>query len=1111
MKIYQVFLLFTFFFLADKIAFAQQSHKAVKFDKIGTEEGLSQSSVQCIAQDFRGFMWFGTQNGLNKFDGYNFTVFKAINGDSTSLMSNFIQQIFEDSKKNLWVAAGGLQVFNHESQSFRRYRHNPNDPLSIPSNYVQCFYEDHFGNLWIGTSNGLARLKADKNGKPYFEVFKNDVNKSSTLSHNNVLTIFQDSERSLWIGTEHGLNRMNPDKRTFSRFEHQEANPNSLAHSTVRSICEDTRGNLWIGTPNGLSCLASPHRNKGYFTNFRQDKYPELSDNNIKICYKDKDGWVWIGTVDGLNRIVLGDEDKPYFIKYQSNPLDRYSLSDNHIISMAEDRDGVIWFGTFLGGFNKFDKNKEKFIAINKMPTALSTISDNNVTSFCEDETGVWVGTGYGGLNKVSIYGDKLTFKSYKQGSNSISNNHITDIKKSKDGYLWIATFGGGVCRMNPQTEEIVQMRARSDNANSLSSDFVRALLVDEDRNLWIGSSKGIDVLQANQEMTHFKNGNNGFKGGDIHHFFEGKNDQIWIASSKGLYSFDKKLRRFMLYTRDFSQNTTLSSNLINFVHEDVNGFIWIGTDAGLNRLEPKKGTFRLFTEKDGLANNSVMGILEDGHYNLWLTTLKGISKFSAQNESFRNYDITDGLQGNEFNPAAVFKGKSGKFYVGGLNGFNIFDPESIKDNQNSPDIVITNFMVNNKSMPLKLFLNKNIPDAKKIYLEGGQNNFSFEFAALQFSEPTKNLYAYRLEGFETDWIFTGAERRFASYTNMPDGEYTFMVRGANSDGVWNDIGTSIVIVIAPPIWKTWWFATFIAASILFGLSFIIQKLQLFKGKDKKTTESLEAAKLEESRLHKELEDKSRFGAVSNLDYASQIQRAILPDEHDLRSLIPDAVHYSKPAFTVSADFFWTGEKYGKVILAVVDCSGMGITGAFMSFVVNAMLNEIVNVKGYTDAHLILRELDKSVRRSFYKGTLQGEEEIEVGVCTINPKNKTLEFAGAKNDLVVMKNGEMIIFKGDRHTINGSTETELFQYNKNTISYEKPLTLYTFTDGFSNQFGGLTGKKFKMGKFKDLLFQIHTLPLNEQRNVLKDTFENWVGEKHEQIDDVLVVAFQLGV
>jgi serine phosphatase RsbU (regulator of sigma subunit) len=312
-------------------------------------------------------------------------------------------------------------------------------------------------------------------------------------------------------------------------------------------------------------------------------------------------------------------------------------------------------------------------------------------------------------------------------------------------------------------------------------------------------------------------------------------------------------------------------------------------------------------------------------------------------------------------------------------------------------------------------------------------------------------------------------------------------------------------------VWKTWWFRVATVILCVLFIGFISQRASIFRRKAKITetkTERNEYA--EEARIQREIEERSRMSALSNLEYASQIQKAILPDEHDLRSLIPQAVHYSKPAYSVSADFFWVGEKYGKIILAVVDCSGKGVTGAFMSFVVNAMMNEIVNVKGYTDAHLILRELDKSVRKSFYKGTLQGEEEIEVGICTINPKNKMLEFAGAKNNLMVIQDGKAEVFKGDRHTINGAAEKEIFQYGKHLISFEKPTYFFTYTDGFADQFGGLTGKKFKMTTFRDLLFQMHEQPLAEQSRILRETFENWIGDKHEQIDDVLVISFRLG-
>lgn len=1090
----------------------QDAQSYVKFDRLSSDVGLSQNAVQAVVQDFRGFMWFGTQNGLNRYDGYEFKVFNQNSEDSTSLSGSYVQALLEDKQRQLWVSAGGLHRYDRENMRFERFLHYPGDLQSIASNVVHCLYEDKLGNLWIGTNNGLSMLPVSNISakKPKFKTFRAQAYNPKALSHNNVLSIFEDSHGTLWVGTENGLNRMLPDFSGFTPFFADKQKKGSLCHNTIRALTEDSQGNLWIGTPEGLSVLEAEHRNEGHFNSCISTGENLLPSADIRALHKDQDGQLWVGTSEGLARLLQQNQDTFHFETYQHNPLNPTSLSDNHIRSIGEDKDGILWVGTFLGGVNKYDKHKEKFFTHRKQSNAQNTLSDNVVRAFYEDGNTLWVGTYYGGLNQVkeSADGTKVVHLRKRDG---LPSDNITALLKDNDNQLWIGTENGLAIRQSSGRLRIL----REDT--ELSHRHVHGLFQDSQRKIWVSTLRGLDVFDPKTEKFSYfvaqPEAKNAYQGAEVWGFTEAKDGKIWLASAHGLHAFDPETESFKAYFHTPGDPTTLSNNHTRCVTESADGKIWVGTDgSGLSVLDPKNGTFRHFTERDGLANNVVYGLLFDEAGNLWASTNKGISRFEPETENFRNYDVTDGLQNNEFNAGAYHKGESGKFYFGGINGYNAFFPKEIVDNPSKPRLVITDFKLGNESVYPKEggVLEKNITETTHIHLTHEQNSVAFEFAALQYSFPKKNLYAYRLEGFDKDWVYTSAERRFISYTNLKPGQYSFQVRGANSDGSWNNDALILAINIAPPFWKEWWFIAILSTAGFVGLIFLLSSIRFHNVKE--YVERAVEARTKELRKQKELALQERDNYESSIKYAKKIHDAILHAPEELIQKLPSAFILERPSQIVSGDFFWLHEETetDKLFIAAIDCTGHGVPGAFMSLVTHNALNQVVSQMQIHEPSEILTQLDLLMQKALRRGTIEDDDYITLSLVVLDRRNHILEFAGAKMHMALMQDGKLHVVRGNRRPLGGhwDEKDEKREFTVRTFSTEMPTTCYLYTDGYYNQFGGPDGKKFKHKNLLNLFREIHTNPPQEQRQTLSKTLADWRGSQ-ELLDDVLVLGFSL--
>ncbi|QTA80623.1 Two component system response regulator/histidine kinase, PAS domain-containing [Desulfonema limicola] len=786
--------------------------QAVRFEHLSIEQGLSQSTVRSMIQDSKGFMWFGTDDGLNRYDGYTFKTYKSDANDPYSLIHNLIWSICEDHMGILWIGTHeGLSRFDRNKEKFEKYIPDINNPGSLSQKLVRTIYEDSSNTLWIGTNQGLNQYNRKTDS---FIHYNHNPDDPYSLSHDSVRVLFEDSRGNLWIGTYEGLNRFDRKNKRFIRYYHEPDNINSLTHNRIRAVYEDKLQNIWIGTLNGLN---SYNPDTQTFTRYKSD--PDnpysISHNSIRSIYTDTKGRIWIGTDGGgLNQ---WDIEKKQFVHFKHDYLEPSSLSHNRIRAVYEDKSGILWIGTYKGGLNKLNL-RTRFLHFRIKHNDPDNFNNNRIRSICEDSfNNLWIGTNEG-LNRINRdTREVVKYHQIFQDSARLSKNSVFAIIEDHSGFLWAGTNGSGLFKFDLNNDHYVQYQNDPENSHSLGDDRIRCLYEDTKGRLWIGTYSG-GLNQFDRKTGRFIKYPDFFNTQSsseriIYDIHENNKGILYIATGNGLIAFNIDQRKYKHYQRIPEHPKTLSDNGVLTIHEDSSGILWIGTYNGLNRFDPDSDSkeFIHYKEKQGLPNNVVYGILEDNKGCLWLSTNKGLAKFDIKLNTFTCYDVQHNIQDKEFYPVAYHKTKAGEMIFGGVNGFNTFFPDKIEDNSNSFPVVLTDFKLFGISVPIgrlsdgRSILENSISETSNISLSYKDTVISFEFTVLDYTIPEKNQYSYKMEGFDQDWMFSGS-RHFITYTNLPPGQYTFRVKGANSSQIWSNKEASINISIMPPWWKKTWF-----------------------------------------------------------------------------------------------------------------------------------------------------------------------------------------------------------------------------------------------------------------------------------------------------------------
>jgi signal transduction histidine kinase/ligand-binding sensor domain-containing protein/DNA-binding response OmpR family regulator len=848
----------------------------LRFTHLSVADGLSNSDVRAIAQDRQGFMWFGTWlGGLNRYDGYDFKVYKHDPQDERSLGGDSVWDLHVDRDGVLWVglSGGGLDRYDRETDSFVHYRHREGDPTSLPQDSVREVYEDETGTLWVGMANDGGLSRFDRATGRFF-TYRSDPKDPTRFGQAFVTALRVDRTTGLlWAGTTNGVSVLDRSTGRFTRYAHDPQDPASLSSNEVDYIFQDRAGTMWISTVDGLNRFDARTRTFLRYGHDPQDPH-SLSGSYLANTHEDREGRFWVATVNnGLN---LMDRARGAFTRYLNDPSDPAGLSTNilNLRALYEDASGGLWIGTRSAGVDRLAGEAERFTTYRHNPQDTDSPGGEAVTALLAGSAGeLWIGTD----NSLDRF-DGKTFTHYvndPRDPGSLNTGGQRLVAQDAQGKVWTATYGGGLSRLDGQ--RFTHFRHDPKDPGSLALDTISEIVPDPRGGLWIGvHGQGIDYFDG-KRFNHFPaDPKNPAALPDpyVRPVLLDQHGRLWIATNDmGLVRLDTKTKKFTTHLMDPNQPGSQAVNWTEDVYFDGT-VLWVAGPTGLFRFDPATGRFtRRYTEKDGLPSNTVVSVTGDARGHVWVGTVKGLSRLDPARGTFRNYDLYDGLQGNEFLLHSRARAPDGRLFFGGANGFTAFHPDKLADNPNPPPVALTDFELFNKPVdiggrgsPLRQAVNV----ASGVTLRHDQSVFSFRFAALSYTAQQKNRYAYKMEGFDQDWQYTDATRRFATYTNLDPGDYTFRVRASNNDGLWNERGTSLPITITPPWWATWWFRTLTAvllvALLAAGYSYRVRNLRWrtveLQSQVTERTQELRAAKEQADTARKQADTANRAKSV---------------------------------------------------------------------------------------------------------------------------------------------------------------------------------------------------------------------------------------------------------
>ncbi len=847
-----------------------------EFSHLSVNDGLSQSTIRNMTQDHNGFLWFGTRGGgLNRYDGYDFQVLMNNPDDPSSLSDNEVISVFEDHEGILWVGTknGGLNRYDRSSGKFHHYFYKDTieQDLHVPAT-VNVIFEDSDGQLYVGLNDGIGLY--DRQSDDFASLF-------SYLSPKiaGVTDICEDNLGNLYFSTQDRLIKYNK-KTAASEYIKYKVDPFTEVGGRTITLCFDKHENLWIGTSEGVSLVETQPVLRFADSLPIVSRIPE-SFKYTRTITETSDGDIWFGTIDGLYQY---NHQSQRLLSYHTDLNNPKSLGNNAIEAIFEDRVGTLWIGTW-SGINILDKRRYEFIHHKNLANNPNSLSNNIVSSFQEDNKGIWIGTEQGGVNYINNETSKFTFYSFDADDPaSLRSNNVKSLFIDSKKNLWVGTFFGGLSLLNRGTDNFTHF---------LNHQAIYAINEFPKGTLWIGSMSGLNIMDMNtraiQNIAEVSAELTDLQNSFVIFLYVDSEDYLWIGTKyEGLFRYNADKDALQHYSYSMDDATTISNDFVISICEDFESNIWIGTNNGLNRFIPDRNSFIRYGQDIGLDDNVINGLLPDDSGNIWMSTNTGLYRYNNASGKIKHYDYMDGLQSNEFNRGVCFKSNSGELYFGGIGGFNSFYPDQIKENNDVPQIVITDFKLFNVSVSpgeRNSPLQKHISETEQITLLYRQSSFSFDFVALNFLNPEKNKYAYILEGYEDVWNQAGRIRT-ATYMNLKPGNYVFKVIGSNNDNIWNETGASVSIKILAPYYKHP-VAFLIYAIVIAGMIWLLLSIVTFR--ERKENE-IKSERLEKERLKEQNQMRLQF--FTNISHEFRTPLSLITGTLD--KLIHDKVDHNR-------------------------------------------------------------------------------------------------------------------------------------------------------------------------------------------------------------------------
>jgi ligand-binding sensor domain-containing protein/serine phosphatase RsbU (regulator of sigma subunit) len=1034
------------------------------------EEGLPQSQIHDILQDHRGNVWFATNGGgVGRYDGFKFYSYNTRSG----LSSNRVYDLLEKDGY-IWLGTGnGLnRIRNNQVEKIV-------DPL-LTKTSVYRIHEHRNGELWLGTTEGIVIF----DGKGFRPYQFND-----SLGPFNVYAIQQDNIGNTWIGTI-GNGVFYDDGKTIIHYGLNDG----LLDLGNRDICIND-DKVWVGTYRGVSVLdlSKAYLGRQKFETLELDGKP-FADAVYRF-YKDSSGYMWIGSGKGVTKV-----------SYKKSKLitPENGLANKMIYAITQDREGNMWFGSFGGGVSKY--HSDLFININEE----QGLADNTVMSFYKDsKDNMWIGTWGGGVSRMDYKAwrneDTVILKNFSQENSDFPFNNIWSICEDKEGNMWFGTSAVGIIIYDGKQFKKIHLN------EGLHGVRIQSMIRDKKGNIWIAHESGVDKFDGKQ-FTFYGAGQ-GISNHGVNAIFEDNFGDLWFGSPDKISRFDGKKFTHLRSKGGFPRIRTIA--------RDHFGYMWFSTDAGVSVYNGKN--FYTINEENGLISNTVYFAYPDDDGYLWLGTNNGIDRLDIgqyvnhKNVVLKHYGKEEGFIGLECNQNAFYKDIDGRLWLGTVQGVTIYDPKQARTNKMEPQTAISNIRLFLEDFNFSQYsdsLHEGLP--VNLRLPYDKNHITFDFIGVSQFIPDKVKYKFMLEGFDKDWLPEG-KINSSTYSNLSPGKYTFLLKAANNDGIWNSEPVAYSFEILAPFWRRPWFYIFtISLGLLLIYLFVktrersLQRSRLrLKEEVANRTRELEKEKEKLQVAYSEIDEKNK-DITDSIHYAKRIQEAILPPDTLFKQWIPETFVLYKPKAIVSGDFYWLEHWGHQTFIAAVDCTGHGVPGAFMSIVAHNILTQTVNVLGLTRPALILNETNSQLSRKLNQNPEEAtvRDGMDIALCAINHKTNRIEFAGANNPVWILRDDRVIEVNGDKFPIGAFIGEELQRFTNHEWEPSKGDMIYLFTDGFADQFGGPKGKKFKYKQFQQLLLQIYKKPVVEQKQLLDDAIEAWKGEL-EQVDDILVIGIRI--